>query len=53
MVKQKGKTVYVAKSTGRTWDTREEAVKDNANYKKDVHYRYSIKAGRYKSPYKN
>lgn len=53
MVKQKRKTVYVAKSTGRTWNTREEAIKDNIEYKKDIHYRYSIKAGNYKSPYKN
>lgn len=44
---------YVAKSTGRTWNTREEAIKDNANYKKDIHYRYSIKAGNYKSPLKD
>ena len=44
---------YVAKSTGRVWNTREEAIRDNANYKKDVHYRYSIKSGRYKSPLKN
>lgn len=44
---------YVAKLTGRVWNTREEAIKDNANYKKDIHYRYGIKSGRYKSPYKN
>jgi hypothetical protein len=44
---------YVAKSTGRRWDTREEAVKDNANYKKDIRYRFSIKAGNYKSPLKD
>ena len=44
---------YVAKSTGRVWDTREEAIKDNANYKKDIHYRYSIKSGKYKSPFKD
>ena len=47
------KKIYVAKSTGRTWNTREEAVRDNANYKKDVAYRYSIKSGKYKSPFKN
>jgi len=44
---------YVAKSTGRVWNTEEEAIKDNANYKKDIHYRYSIKSGNYKSPLKN
>jgi hypothetical protein len=53
MVKQKRKTVYVAKSTGRTWDTREEAIKDNTNYKNDVNYRYLIKSKKYKSPLKN
>jgi len=53
MVKRKGKTVYLAKSTGRVWDTREEAARDNANYNKDIHYRYSIKAGRYNSPLKD
>lgn len=47
------KKVYVAKSTGRTWNTREEAIRDNTNYKKDIHYRYSIKSGRYRSPYKD
>lgn len=52
MVKRK-KIVYLAKSTGRVWNTREEAVRDNANYKKDVAYRYSIKSGKYKSPFKN
>lgn len=49
----KPKKVYVAKSTGRRWNTREEAVRDNANYKKDIHYRYSIKSRKYKSPFKN
>jgi len=44
---------YVAKSTGRIWNTREEAIKDNAAYKKDVSYRYSIKSNRYKSPFIN
>ena len=53
MVKRKRKTVYLAKSTGRVWDTKEEAVRDNTNYNKDIHYRYSIKAGRYNSPLKN
>ena len=53
MVKQKVKTVYVAKSTGRTWNTREEAIKDNINYKNDVNYRYRIKSEKYKSPLKN
>lgn len=47
------KKVYVAKSTGRTWNTIEEAIKDNANYKNDIHYRYSIKSGKYKSPLKD
>ena len=42
---------YVAKSTGRTWDTKEEAIRDNAEYKKNVHYRYSIKSGNFKSKY--
>ena len=53
MVKRKGKTVYLAKATGRVWDTRAEAVRDNDNYNKDINYRYSIKAGRYNSPFKN
>lgn len=38
---------YVAKSTGRTWNTREEAIKDNARYKNDVAYRMAIKAENY------
>lgn len=42
---------YVAKSTGRTWDTKEEAIRDNAEYKKNVNYRYSIKSGNFKSKY--
>ena len=49
----KPKKIYVAKSTGRHWNTREEAIRDNANYNKDIRYRYSIKAGRYNSPLKN
>ena len=49
----KPKIVYVAKSTGRRWNTREEAVRDNANYKKNIYYRYAIKAGKYNSPFKN
>lgn len=53
MVKRKGKTVYLAKSTGRVWNTKEEAARDNANYNKDISYRYSIKAERYNSPIKN
>lgn len=44
---------YIAKSTGRIWNTKEEAARDNANYKKDVHYRYSIKGRKYKSPFVN
>ena len=44
---------YIAKSTGRIWNTKEEAVRDNTNYKKDVHYRYNIKGRKYKSPFVN
>lgn len=51
--KSKRKINYIAELTGRRWNTKEEAVRDNTNYKKSVHYRYNIKAGRYKSPYKN
>ena len=43
----KPKKVYVAKSTGRRWNTREEAVRDNARYKNDIGYRLSIKAKNY------
>lgn len=53
MVKRKGKTVYLAKSTGRVWNTREEAIIDNDTYNKNINYRYSIKSGRYNSPLKN
>ena len=44
---------YIAKSTGRVWNTKEEAVRDNTNYKKDVYYRYNIKRRKYKSPFVN
>ena len=44
---------YVAKSTGRTWNTKEEAIADNARYKNDVVYRMGIKRGNYKSPLVN
>lgn len=43
----KPKKVYVAKSTGRRWNTREEAVRDNARYKNDIEYRLGIKAKNY------
>lgn len=43
----KPKKVYVAKSTGRRWNTREEAVRDNARYKNDISYRMGIKAKNY------
>lgn len=41
------KKVYVAKSTGKRWNTKEEAAKDNARYKSDVAYRMAIKAENY------
>lgn len=44
---------YIAKSTGRTWNTKEEAIADNARYKNDVVYRMGIKSGNYKSPLVN
>lgn len=47
MVKRKGKTVYLAKSTGKVWDTKAEAARDNARYKNDVAYRMSIKRDNY------
>ena len=47
MVKRKRKTVYLAKSTGRVWNTKEEAARDNAKYKNDVAYRMSIKRDNY------
>lgn len=47
MVKRKGKTVYLAKSTGKVWDTKTEAARDNARYKNDVAYRMSIKRDNY------
>lgn len=43
----KRKTVYLAKSTGKVWDTRAEAVRDNTRYKNDVEYRMSIKRDNY------
>ena len=43
----KRKTVYLAKSTGKVWDTKEEAARDNARYKNDVVYRMSIKRNNY------
>ena len=43
----KRKTVYLAKSTGKVWDTRTEAVRDNTRYKNDVAYRMSIKRHNY------
>lgn len=42
---------YIAKSTGRTWNTREEAIRDNAEYRRNVHYRYSIKSGNFRHKY--
>lgn len=42
---------WVAKSTGRTWNTREEAIRDNAEYRNNVHYRYSIKSRDFKRKY--
>lgn len=44
---------YLAKLTDRVWNTKEEAIRDNATYKKDVNYRYRIKSENYKSPLKN
>ena len=38
---------YVAKSTGKSWNTKEEAIKDNARYKNDVAYRMSVKRDNY------
>lgn len=43
----KPKKVYVAKYTGNHWNTREEAVRDNARYKNDIEYRLGIKAKNY------
>ena len=43
----KRKTVYLAKSTGKVWDTKEEAARDNARYKNDIVYRMSIKRDNY------
>ena len=43
----KRKTVYLAKSTGRVWDTKAEAVRDNTRYKNDVTYRMSVKRDNY------
>lgn len=50
-LKQSSNKKYIAKFTGRTWNTREEAIKDNAEYKKNVHYRYIIKSGNFKRKY--
>jgi hypothetical protein len=47
------RTVYKATKTGRVWNTEAEAAKDNYNYDNDIHYRYHIKAGNYKSPLVN
>ena len=47
MVKKKGKTVYLAKSTGKVWNTKAEAVRDNTRYKNDIAYRMSIKRDNY------
>ena len=43
----KRKTVYLAKSTGKVWNTKEEAARDNARYKNDIVYRMSIKKDNY------
>ena len=43
----KSKKVYVAKSTGKRWNTKEEAAKDNARYKNDVAYRMAVKSENY------
>lgn len=43
----KRKTVYLAKSTGKVWDTKAEAVRDNTRYKNDVAYRMSVKRDNY------
>jgi hypothetical protein len=45
------KKKYVAKLTGRKWNTKEEAIEDNKRYRTNVHYRYHIKSSNYKSPY--
>lgn len=50
-LKKSSNKKYIAKYTGRTWDTIEEAIRDNANYKKNVHYRYDIKSGNFKRNY--
>lgn len=38
---------YISKSTGKSWNTKEEAIKDNARYKNDVAYRMSVKRDNY------
>ena len=50
-LKQISNKKYIAKSTGRTWNTRKEAIRDNAEYKKNVQYRYSIKSRDFKHKY--
>lgn len=50
-LKQISNKKYIAKSTGRIWNTREEAIRDNAEYRSNVHYRYSIKSGNFKRKY--
>lgn len=50
-IKQISNKKYIAKSTGRTWNTREEAIRDNTEYRNNVQYRYSIKSRNFKRKY--
>ena len=46
-IKRYNNKKYVAKSTGKVWNTKEEAIKDNARYKNEPEYRMGIKAENY------
>ena len=42
---------YISKHTGRVWNTREEAIKDNREYFTNVQYRYNIKQNNFNKQY--
>lgn len=42
---------YISKRTGRAWNTREEAIRDNKEYLNNVHYRYNIKESKFNKQY--
>lgn len=42
---------YISKYTGRSWNTKEEAIRDNKEYLTNIHYRYSIKNGKFNKQY--